>query len=81
MVDVLSSDVTLLFEAPDTVFDEARMTNEFGSDSVSVPGGRDRIAGTTEVGVVKSVHGGPGGNRRVEILLKTKVVLENDVGK
>ena len=81
MVDIMSSDMTLLFEAPDTVFDEARMANEFGSDSVSAPGGRDRVAGTTEVGVAKSVLGGPGGNRRVEILLKTKVVLENDLGK
>ena len=79
MVDVTSSDATLLFEAPDTIFDEARMTNEFGSDSVSVPGGRDRVAGTTEVGVGKTIRGGPDGNRRVEILLKTKVVLVKDV--
>ena len=79
MVDVTSSDMTLLFEAQDVVFDEARMTNEFGSDSVFRPGRGDRIAGTTEVGVVKSVRGGPDGSRRAEILLKTKVVLEKDV--
>ena len=79
MVDVLSSDMSLLFEAPDTVFDEARMTNEFGSNSASVPGGQDRVAGTTEVGVGKTIRRGPDGNRRVEILLKTKVVLVNDV--
>ena len=79
MIDVMSSDVTLLFEAPNAVFNEARMANEFGSDSAFVPGGQDRIAGTTEVGVGKSMHGGPGGNRRVEILLRTKVVLEKDV--
>ena len=35
MVDVTSSDMTLLFEAQDVVFDEARMTNEFGSNNVS----------------------------------------------
>ena len=79
MVDVLSCDMSLLFETSDTVFDEARMTNEFGSDSVFRPGRGDRVAGTTEVGVEKSIHGVPGGNRRVEILLKTKVVLERDV--
>ena len=79
MVDVLSSDMSLLFEAPNAVFDEARMANEFGSDSASVPGGQDRIAGTTEVGVEKIIRGGPGGNLRVETLLKTKVVLEKDV--
>ena len=79
MVDITSSDMSLLFEVSDAVFDEAKMTNEFGADSVSAPGRQDRVAGTTEVGVAKSVHGGPGGNRRVEILLKTKVVLEKDV--
>ena len=78
MVDVTSSDMSLLFEAQDVVFDEARMTNEFGSDSVFRPGRGDRIAGTTEVGVGKSVRG-PDGSRRAEILLKAKVVLEKDV--
>ena len=79
MVDVTSSDMALLFDAPDAVFDEARMTNEFGPDSGSKCGKRDRIAGTTEVGVEKSICGNSGGARRAEILLKTKVVLEKDV--
>ena len=79
MVGVTSGDMTLLFEAPDTVFDNARMANEFGSDSASVPGGQDRIAWMTEVGVGKGMRGGPNGDRRVEILLKTKVVLEKGV--
>ena len=80
MVDVTSRDMTLLFEAQDVVFDEARITNEFGSDSVFRPGRGDRIAGTTEVGVGKSAHGdgGPDGGRCAEILSKTKVVLEED---
>ena len=78
-VDVTSGDMTLLFEAPDTLFDDARMANEFGYDSASVVGGQDRIAETTKVGVEKTIRGGPGGNRRVEILLKTKVVLVKDV--
>lgn len=79
MVDVTSSDMSLLFESPGTVFDEAKMTNEFGSDSASKPGRRDKIAGTTEVGLGKSICGGPGEPRREEILLKPKVVLEKDV--
>ena len=79
MVDVTSSDMTLLFEAQNVVFDEVRMANEFGSDSVFRPERGDRIAGTTEVGLVKSVRGGPDGSRRAEVLLKTKVVLEKDV--
>ena len=81
MVDVMSSDMTLHFEAPGAVFDETRMANEFGSDSVFRPGRGDRIAGTTEVGVGKSMRGGPDGGRRVEVLLKTKVVLEKDVAE
>jgi hypothetical protein len=76
MVEVISSNMYLLAEAPDTVFDDARMTDEYGSDGVSTPGKQDRVAGTTELGVGKSVCGGPGEGRRVEVLLKTKVVLE-----
>ena len=43
-VDVISRDMALLNEAPDTVSDEARITNELGSDNASGPGG-DRIVG------------------------------------
>jgi hypothetical protein len=78
MVEVISGDMSLLFEAADTVFDNAKMTNEFGSET-STPKRRDRVAGTTEVGVGKSVCGGPGERRRERILLKTKVILEKDV--
>jgi len=79
MVEVTSSDMALLSETPGTLFDNARMTNEFGSDDTSTSsGGQDRIAGTTEVGVGKSTSG-PGEHRSAEILLKTKVVLEKDV--
>jgi len=77
MVDITSCNMALLFEAPNTMFNEARMTNGFGSDSGFKPG--DRIAGTTEVGVEKRICGGPGETGRVEILLKPKVVLERDV--
>ena len=73
MVEVTSSDMSVLFEAPDTEFDGARMIDEFES------GRRDKVAGVTEMGVKKSVCGRPGEGRRVEILLKTKVVLERDV--
>ena len=78
MVDVTSSDMSLLFEAMETVFDAATMTNEFGSNGPSVSGRQDRVAGTTEVGVAKSVYEGPGKTRR-GLLLKPKVVLEKDV--
>ena len=55
------------------------MTNELKPDSASIYAMWDRIAGTTEVGVAKSVCGGPSGDRCGEILLKRKVVLEKDV--
>ena len=77
MVDITSCNMALLFEAPDTVFNEERMTNEFESDSGFKPG--DKIAGTTEVGVEKRICGGPGEIGRVDILLKPRVVLEGDV--
>ena len=79
MVDVTSSDMSLIYENPEIVFDDAKMTNGFGPDSASKPGRRDRIAGTTEVGVRKSIWGGPGETGRAEVLLKPKVVLEKDV--
>jgi len=78
-VEVASSDMSVLFEAPGVVFDDAKMTNDFGPISGPTTEGLYRIAGTTEVGVGKSVCGGLGGIRRAEILLKTKVVLEKDV--
>ena len=77
-VEVTSSDMSLLFEAAGTVFDDTTMTNDIGSNGVSTPGRQDRIAGTTEVGIRKSVLEA-GKSRRAEILLKTKVVLERDV--
>ena len=77
--EVTSSDMTLLFATPGAGFDDVGMTNELGSGGRSTPGRRDRVAGTTEVGVGKSVCGGPGESRRAEILLKTKVVLEKDI--
>ena len=80
MVEVLSSNMYLLVEAPDAVFDDARMTNEFGSDGASTPEQWDRVAGTTEVGVGKSVCGRMGEDLRAETLLKARVVLEKDVG-
>ena len=78
-VEVTSSDMYLLSELPGTVFDDARMTDEYGSDGVPIPEGQGRIAGTTEVGVGKRVCGGPGESQHTGILLKTKVVLEKDI--
>ena len=79
MVDVTSSDMSLLCGYSGTVFNDAEMTNDFGSDSVSKPGGQYTIAGTTEVGVKKTIWGGRGETEYVEILLKPKIVLEKDV--
>ena len=78
MVEVASSDLSLLYGYPDTAFDEAKMINEFGSDSACKPGKEGKIVGTTEVGVEKSICG-QGETGRAETLLKAKVVLEVDV--
>jgi len=84
-VDITSSDMFLLFETRGSPFDDARMTNEYGSDSVASPEKQDergrlyRIAGTTEVGLGKTVCEGPGKSWRTVILLKTNVVLNIDV--
>jgi hypothetical protein len=45
MVDITSSNMALLFENPGTLFDEARMTNEFGPDSAFKPGRGTRLRG------------------------------------
>ena len=78
MVDVASGGMSLLYGYPDTMFDEAKMANKFGSDSACKPGEEGKIVGTTEVGVEKSIYG-QGETRRAETLLKVKVVLEKDV--
>ena len=78
MVDITSCDMSLIFH-PSGPFDDAKMTNEFGVDSVAMPGKQERIAGTIEVGVQKSVFRKPGEPRHVAILLMPKVVLERDV--
>ena len=70
-VEATSKDMSLLFEAPGTVFNDARMIYESGPDGGSTPGRRDRVAGTAS--------GRAGGNRRTEIMLKTKAVLEEDI--
>ena len=83
MVDITSSDMRLLFEAPSTSFDDKRMSKECDSDST--PGGQvTKVAGTTEVGVEKTVYekrgeGRPGESRCTTVLLKAKVVLEKDI--
>ena len=79
MVDVTSSDMTLLFATPGTVFDGMEMDRDGDLRRASAPGSEDKIAGTTEVGVRRSVRTGPGQSRRDEVLLRTKVVLERDV--
>ena len=80
MRDILSCDMCLLYEAPScSVFDARRMTREVESDDAPTPRGQDKVAGTTEVGLEKSVSLGRGKGRRTQILLKAKVVLEKDL--
>ena len=78
MVDVASSDMSLLYEYPDAIFDKAKMTSKLGSDGACEPGEEGKIVGTTEVGVEKGVCG-QGEIRRAETRLKVRVVLEKDV--
>ena len=80
MQDILSCDMCLLYETPScSLFDARRMTREVESDDGPIPRGQDKVAGTTEVGLEKSVSLGRGKDRRAQILLKTKVVLEKDL--
>ena len=65
-VEVISSEVILPFETPGIAFDAARMANEFGNPRVPAPRKRNKIAGTTEVGVGESVCGRLGERRRVD---------------
>jgi len=44
-VEITSSDMSLLFDAAGTAFDDAKMTDEYGSDGAPAPGRQDRIAG------------------------------------
>lgn len=79
MVEITSSDMYLLYEAPRTTFDHARMTEECEPDGASTPRGQDMVAGTTEVGIQKCVCGRQGEDMRTQVLLKAKVVLEQDL--
>jgi len=79
MVDIVHSDIWLLFEGPRTVFDDTRMAKECESGEASTHWRQDKVAATTEVGVEKSVRGLQGEGRRTEIMLKAKVVLERDL--
>lgn len=79
MVDITSSDMYLLFETPRTAFDERRMTNEFESYESLARQRRDKVAGTTRVGVQKSVGGRSGNGQRSKVVLKARVILERDV--
>jgi hypothetical protein len=79
MIDITSSDTSLFFETPGTVFDDVRMARETAFDETFTPGGKDIVAGTTEVGVERSVGEGQGEDQRMEILLKAKVVWEKDL--
>jgi len=78
MGEITSCDVSLVYEAPCVMFDDARMIREFKSNGSSTPRGQDRVAGTTEVGVEKRV-GTRGEGHRTQVLLKAKVVLEKDL--
>lgn len=78
MVNVVSSDMCLLFESPCAVFDGTRMVGESESYGGSTPGEEDKVVGTTEVGVEQSVRK-RGERPSTKVLLKTKVILEKDL--
>ena len=78
MVDITPCDMFLLFGTPSTVFDERKMTEEF-EDGPPARHLRDKVAGTTEVGVWKTVGGRQDQGQRTEVLLKARVVLERDL--
>lgn len=79
IADVTSSDMCLLFETPSTVYDGARMTKEFELDQASATGERCRVAGTAGVGIEKSVFDEQNKSRSTVVLLKARVVLEEDL--
>ena len=79
MVDITSCDMYLLCETPRAAFNSRRMTNEFESDKSSPHQTRDRVAGTTEVGVGRCVGKKRGDSTCMDILSKVKVVLEKDL--
>ncbi|KAF9783737.1 hypothetical protein BJ322DRAFT_1066836 [Thelephora terrestris] len=79
MEDIMSCDMYLLCEHPCAEFDDTIMIREVESDKTPTPKGRGKVAGTTEVGVEKSVCLGRGRDPHTQVLLKTKVVLEKDL--
>lgn len=80
MVDISSSDMYLLFGTPCTEFDDATMAREFEPDKAFASGSRkDKVAGTTEVGVEKILYGRKDEGTRMDVLLKAKVVVDGDL--
>ena len=78
MADITSGDVSLLVACPHSEFSDASMSLEFESDAPATSRRRDKVAGTTEVGVEKRV-GKRGEGSQTKVLLKAKVVLEKDL--
>ena len=81
MADITSADMYLLVEAARTPFTDTRMSKEFEFDECPTPDGRDRVAGTTGVGVAKTLCGARGEAQDMKYLLKAKVVLESDLAE
>lgn len=79
IADVTSSDMCLLFETPGTMYDGARVTKEFEPDQASATGERCRVVGTAGVGIEKSVFDEQNESRSTVVLLKARVVLEDDL--
>jgi len=79
IADVTASDMCLLFETPGTMYDGARVTKEFEPDQASATGERCKVAGTAGVGIEKSVFDEQNESRSTVILLKARVVLEEDL--
>ena len=79
MADITSTDMYLIFVAARATFNDTWMSKEFESDESLTSHGRDKVAGTTGVGVAKKLWGARGEAKRMKYLLKTKVVLESDL--
>ena len=81
MADITSTDMYLLFEAAGTPFDDTRMSKEFWSNQLSTSRRRDKVAGTTGVGVARASCGERGEAQRMKYMSKAKVVLESDLAQ
>lgn len=78
MVNIISSDVYLLYGSAGTEFDDTRMEKEFECGESSSRQRQYKVVGMTEVGVGKFSRKRTRDSPHMEVMLKAKVVLEQD---